>query len=265
MSDDLKYENLLVDVDHGVATITLNRPNAMNALNMALKSDLASVIRDLKDDSGIRCVVLTGSGKAFSAGGDIVEMDLNVNPVASRTRLQILLRDIFIPLAEIEKPTIAAVNGHAFGAGLSLALACDLILASDQASFSCAFTKLGLLPDCGALYFLPRRLPMTLAKELIFTGRRFGADEALAINLINQVVANDKFRQVVSELAFELASGPTVAFGISKRLLDRSLESSLHQMAMLEEFGQAVLLSTDDNHNARESFAAKTNPEYKGT
>jgi 2-(1,2-epoxy-1,2-dihydrophenyl)acetyl-CoA isomerase len=259
------YENLLFTQDRGVATITLNRPSALNALNMALKADLANIIRIVKDDTNVRCVILTGSGKSFSAGGDIVEMDLNVNPVRSRNRLQILLRDIFIPLAELEKPTIAAVNGHAFGAGLSLALACDLILASDQANFSCAFTKLGLLPDCGALYFLPRRVPMTLAKDLIFTGRRFSAEEALAMNLINQVVSDDKLTETVNDMALELAAGPTVAFGISKRLLDRSLESSLHQMATLEEFGQAVLLSTDDNRNARDAFAKKTSPEYKGS
>ncbi|MHB2029141.1 MAG: enoyl-CoA hydratase/isomerase family protein, partial [Acidimicrobiales bacterium] len=192
MSNDTTYENLSIDINQGVATITLNRPSAMNALNMSLKGDLAHVIGSLKDDPAIRCVVLTGAGKAFCAGGDIVEMDLNVNPVRSRSRLQILLRDIFIPLAEIEKPTIAAVNGHAFGAGLSLALACDLIISSDKSVFSCAFTKLGLLPDCGALYFLPRRISMTLAKELIYTGRRFSSHEALTMNLINQVVASEE-------------------------------------------------------------------------
>ena len=141
------YENLLVARHVGVATVTLNRPDSMNALNMGLKGELAQVVAELADDADVRCVVFTGAGRAFSAGGDISEMELNGSPVRSRSRLTVLLRDVVIPLAEMEKPTVAAINGHAHGAGLSLALACDLIVAADTAQLSCAFSKLGLLPD----------------------------------------------------------------------------------------------------------------------
>ena len=258
------YENLTVEVSDGVATVTLNRPAAMNALNMALKADLASAIRFLAGDPMTRCVVVTGAGKGFCAGGDIAEMEMNDSPVRSRSRLQVLLREIFVPLSEMEKPTIASVNGYAFGAGLSLAMACDLIIASKDASMSCAFATMGLLPDCGSLYFLPRRLPMNLAKELIFTCRRFDANEALAMNLINRVVPAVDLAHVTRELALQLAAGPTVAFGVSKRLLDQSHQTSLHEMAMLEEFGQAVLLSTDDHLAAREAFVNKTKAKFQG-
>ncbi len=258
------YEHVDVVQEAGVATVTLNRPEAMNALNMDLKSDLAQVIAALADDGEVRSVVVTGAGRAFSAGGDIGEMVLNDSPVRSRDRLRVLLRGIFVPLAEMEKPTLAAVNGDALGAGLSLALACDLIIASDTAVMSCAFSKLGLLPDCGALYFLPRRLPMSVAKELIFTGRRFTASEALEMRLINRVVPAGELAAVAQRLALELASAPTVALGLAKRMLDQSLDSSLHEMAEMEAFGQAVLYTTADHLAARRAFAEKSKPRFVG-
>lgn len=258
------YEHLLVARDVGVATVTLNRPDSMNALNMGLKGELAQVVAELADDADVRCVVLTGAGRAFSAGGDISEMELNDSPVRSRSRLTVLLRDVVIPLAEMEKPTVAAINGHAHGAGLSLALACDLIIAADTAQLSCAFSKLGLLPDLGALYFLPRRLPMSVAKELVFTGRRFGAAEALQMQLINRVVPADELAGAVHELAVSLAAAPTVALGIAKRLLEQSLESTLVEMAQLEAFGQAVLYTTSDHLAARDAFSRKAIPAFLG-
>lgn len=259
-----KYNCLNIVHDSGVATVTLNRPDAMNALNMDLKLDLANAIDEVANDPTVRCVVFTGAGRAFSAGGDIGEMELNDSPVSSRNRLQVLLRDVFIPLAEMEKPTIAAINGHAHGAGLSLALACDLILAADEAVMSCAFSKLGLLPDCGALYFLPRRLPMSTAKELIFTGRRFTASEALEMHLINRVVPAVELLETAQSLGRELASGPTVALGLAKRILDQSLQSSLHEVSALEALSQAVLYTTSDHLAAREAFKSKSKPTFTG-
>ena len=161
-------------------------------------------------------MVVTGAGAAFCAGGDVLEMELNNTPTRSRTRLQVLLRDVFQPLAEMEKPTVAAVNGHAHGAGLSLALACDLIVAADTAVMSCAFSRMGLLPDCGALYFLPRRLPISLVKDLVLTGRTISAEEALAMQLINRVVPADGLAAAAHDMARQLATGPTVALGLGR-------------------------------------------------
>lgn len=263
-SPEQVYANVSVERDAGVATVTLNRPDAMNALNMDLKVDLAAAFRSLANDDEVRCVVITGSGKAFCAGGDIGEMALNDTPARSRSRLQVLLRDVVVPLAEMEKPTIAAVNGHAHGAGLSLALACDLMLVSEQAMMSCAFSKLGLIPDCGALYFLPRRLPMHLAKELIFSGRRFTAAEALEMGMINRVVPAGDLAAAAHELATSMAAAPTVALGLSKRMLEQSLQSTLQEMSALEAFGQAVLYTTSDHLAARAAFAAKSTPVFTG-
>lgn len=258
-------ELVLVTRDAGVATLTLNRPEAKNALNMELKAALAEAIASVATDPEVRCVVLTGSGDAFCAGGDIKEMALNTNPVTSRARLQKLLADITLPLAEMEKPTIAAVNGHAHGAGFSLALACDFIIASDDAKFSCAFAKVGLLPDTGALYFLPRRVPMGVAKELVFTGRIVPAAEAAELGIVNRSVPSAELSTVVGELATSIASAATVALGLSKQMLDVSLQSSLREIAAWEAYGQAVLYTTADHAEARAAFGEKRRPVFSGS
>jgi len=261
MSENL----LLVSTDaRGVATVTLNRPDALNALNMALKADLAQAVRELSADAEIRSVVLTGAGRAFCSGGDIAEMALNDTPVRSRRRLADLLRDLVVPLAELEKPTIAAVNGHAHGAGLSLALACDIMVVSSAATLSCAFSKMGLIPDCGALYFLPRRLPMPMVKDLVYTGRRIDAAEAQRIGLAHSVVEPDQLLGVAQELAATFASSATVALGLAKRLLDQSLQSTLAEMSTLEAMAQAILYATVDHEAARTAFAAKAKPTFVG-
>jgi len=259
-----KFDNLVFETSHGVATIRLTRVDARNALNMSLKRELAAAIELAADRYDVRAVVVTGEGGSFCAGGDIAEMVLNDSPRTSRSRLRNLLSDIFIPLAELEKPTIAAINGHAHGAGLSLAMACDLVIAADDAMMSCAFAKVGLVPDCGALYFLPRRLPMHLVKELIFTGRRFSAKEALEMGLVNRVVPSADLGDESTTLARQLAAGPTVAFGMAKTLLARSLQLGLHDMAEMEAFGQAVAYATDDHFEARRAFSVKDQPTFAG-
>jgi 2-(1,2-epoxy-1,2-dihydrophenyl)acetyl-CoA isomerase len=255
---------LSYELSEGVATITLRRVEARNALDMSLKGELAEAVERAGSDAGVRSVILTGEGGAFCAGGDIEEMVLNDTPVTSRARLRKLLADIFIPLHEMEKPTVAAVNGHAHGAGLSLAMACDLIVASEDAVMSCAFTKVGLVPDCGALYFLPRRVTMGVAKDLIFTGRRIKAAEALELGMVNRVVPAGALMEQARALAADLAAGPTVVYGMTKTLLSRSSHLGLRDLAELEAFGQAVAYSTEDHLSARGAFSSKTAPTFVG-
>ena len=212
----------------------------------------------------MRAVLLTGADGTFCAGGDIVEMELNDRPRDRRARLAKLLDEVVIALAELEKPTIAAVKGHAHGAGLSLALACDIMIVAEDALLSCAFSKLGLVPDCGALYFLPRRLPMNIAKELVFTGRRLKGAEAASLGLANQAVAPGTAAQVAGGMARDLAEGATVALGLAKRLLESATTTSLRELAQLEAFGQAVAYSTEDHLAAREAFQAKSSPRFTG-
>jgi 2-(1,2-epoxy-1,2-dihydrophenyl)acetyl-CoA isomerase len=255
---------VIVDVRAGICRIRLNRPHARNALNMEVKAQLADAIALARTSEDVRAILITGSGGIFCAGGDIVEMELNDSPVRSRARLQQLLETVMIPLAEAEKPTVAAVEGHAHGAGLSLALACDLIVVSQAAQMSCAFSKLGLVPDCGALYFLPRRLSMGLAKELIFTGRRFSGAEALSMGLANRAVSAGQAEAVAAELAAELARGATVTLGLAKRLLESATSMTLRELAKLEVFGQAIAYSTEDHARARVAFSEKRPPSFNG-
>ena len=215
----MSYERLDYTVADAVATIRLTRVEARNSMDMVLKARARRGHRARGRRRRRALRLLTGSGPAFCAGGDVSEMDLNTDPVTSRSRLRTLLQTVYLPLAEMEKPTIAAVNGHCHGSGLSLMMACDLVVAADDAVFSCAFVKVGLIPDCGALYFLPRRLPMNVAKELIFTGRRFDAAEAKELGLVNRVVAAADLEKEAGELAAELAAGPTFALGLAKTLL----------------------------------------------
>lgn len=260
----MTYQRLEYTVAAAVATIRLTRVEARNSMDMVLKRELAEVIERAAADAAVRCVVLTGSGPAFCAGGDVSEMDLNTDPVTSRSRLRTLLQTVYLPLAEMEKPTIAAVNGHCHGSGLSLMMACDLVIAADDAVFSCAFVKVGLIPDCGALYFLPRRLPMNVAKELIFTGRRFDAAEARDLGLVNRLVPASDLMKQAEELATELAAGPTFALGLVKTLLERSLLLSERDYAEFEALAMASIFTTEDHFAARAAFATKSTPEFKG-
>ena len=258
------YQRLEYTVADAVATIRLTRVEARNSMDMVLKRELAEVIELAADDAGVRCVVVTGSGPAFCAGGDVSEMDLNTDPVTSRSRLRTLLQTVYLPLAEMEKPTIAAINGHCHGSGLSLMMACDLVIAADDALFSCAFVKVGLIPDCGALYFLPRRLPMNVAKELIFTGRRFDAAEAKDLGLVNRVVPAAELMDSANELATELAAGPTFALGLTKTLLERSQLLSERDYAEFEALAMGTIFTTADHLAARAAFANKSTPEFQG-
>jgi 2-(1,2-epoxy-1,2-dihydrophenyl)acetyl-CoA isomerase len=258
------YETLILDVDEGVATVTLNRPEVLNALNLQLKADLAAAIEESTNRSDVKCLLLTGAGRAFCAGGDITEMDPDRAPPESRRRARKLLLEVFLPLASLEKPVLAAVNGHAYGAGCSLAIACDIVFAGRSAQFSFGFTRMGLIPDGGALFFLPRLVGVGRAKELILTARSFGADEAHALGLVHRVVDDDHLAAAALEQARLLANGPSVALGLAKRLLDHAFTSTIEQVAELEAFGQALSMSTDDHREAVSAFLERREAHFSG-
>jgi 2-(1,2-epoxy-1,2-dihydrophenyl)acetyl-CoA isomerase len=252
-------------VEDNVAVVTLNRPRAMNAFNMQLKEEVGGLFSELALRDDVRAIVLTGAGKAFSAGGDIVEMDSNRGPAATRARMHHLLYRLIYPLARIEKPVIAAVNGHCHGLGLSIALACDITYAGRSAQFSMAFTRVGLVPDGAAIYFLPRIVGLNVAKELVLTGRRFDADEALALGLICRVVDDEMLLDQAMATARELAQGATLALGMSKRLLEQAHQLSLEDAAELEKYAQAIMMSSDDHAEGIAAFAEKRKPVFRGS
>jgi 2-(1,2-epoxy-1,2-dihydrophenyl)acetyl-CoA isomerase len=257
MSTESGYQAITLDVEDGVGLLTLSRPEALNALNLRLKGELRDALRAVTASTDVHCLVITGAGRAFCAGGDITEMDPERTPAESRRRMLTLLREVYIPLARLEKPVIAAVNGHAHGAGCSLMMACDIVYAARTAQFSLAFIRMGLIPDSGALFFLPRLVGLRRAKELVFTARRFGADEARELGLVDNVCDDDRLLAVAMEQARALANGPAVQLGMAKRLLDQAPLTSLEDMCELEAYAQAVAVSTERHSEAVRDFVAR--------
>lgn len=253
-----------ISVEDGLAVLTLNRPNAMNALNLELKHALSEWLARARYDTSIRAVLLTGKGRAFCAGGDLKEMDPHRSPRAAMLRQDELLRTVFMPLARLPVPVVAAVNGHAHGGGLSLALACDIVVAAEGAPMSLGFVARGLAPDCASLYFLPRLVGTARTKELVFTGRAFVAEEALRMGLIAEVAPADQLLSRARTTAAALADSATVAIGLAKSLIDQSWTATFDQFAELESYSQAVTRSTRDHQEGVEAFLAKRPPAFSG-
>jgi 2-(1,2-epoxy-1,2-dihydrophenyl)acetyl-CoA isomerase len=253
-----------VTVEGGLAVLTLNRPDAMNALNLELKRALADWLAHARYDQSVRAVLLTGNGRAFCAGGDLKEMDPDRSPDTAMRRQDELLRGVYLPLARLPIPVVAAVNGHAHGGGLSLALACDIVIAAEGAPMSLGFVQRGLAPDCAALHFLPRLVGTARTKELVMTARSFTAQEALAMGLISEVVPADDLARRGRELAGGLARGATVALGLAKSLVDQSWTATLDEFAELESYSQAVSRSTRDHQEGVEAFRQKRAAAFTG-
>ncbi|MGO9771496.1 MAG: enoyl-CoA hydratase/isomerase family protein [Roseiarcus sp.] len=263
----MAFETLIYDVADRVATITFNRPAAMNALNDRLYHEMSQAIRDVADDDAVGCVVLTGAGRGFCAGADVKAMNPDTSPLARRKRHRWILADMLRPLATLEKPVIAAVNGAAVGAGFSIALAADIVIAGEAAVFSQIFVRLGLAPDLGGLYLLTRVVGLNKAKELCFTGKTIDAAEALALGVVNRVVKAERLDEEARRLAVEIAAGPPTALATIKTLLNRSSTSTLDQMLEYETFAQTLAYTTAEHREGVAAFREKRAPDFrpKGT
>jgi 2-(1,2-epoxy-1,2-dihydrophenyl)acetyl-CoA isomerase len=251
--------------DDGVLLLVLNRPDSLNALNLEIKAQIAEAVAYAAAERSVRSVVITGEGRSFCSGGDISEMDGGRRPLESRRRIHTLLTTIYLPLTRLEKPVVAAVNGHAFGAGFSLALAADIALVADGAKLCFAFSKVGLVPDSGALFHLPRLVGLNRAKELVFTARVLTAAEAAELGLVNRVVpADDLFAEAMG-LARDLARGPSVAFGLAKTLLNQSPLMRFEDMIELEAYAIAIATSTADHAEGIAAFLEKRPATFEGS
>ncbi|MEQ8860895.1 MAG: enoyl-CoA hydratase [Pseudomonadales bacterium] len=268
-------DELLLDLDAGIATITLNRPAKRNALSDHLTPALRQALLDLDGRSDVRCLVITGAGRAFCAGGDVSGMGSNRRsepaPAAPRptlddaiTTLRHKQETLTLRLHEFSKPTIAALPGPAAGAGLSIALACDLRIAADSAFLTTAFRNIGLSGDYGASWFLTRLVGPARARELFYTGRRVEAAEALALGLVNEVVPFDALAARTRELAAQIAAGPPVAQRYMKENLNRALQGDLRTCLAMEADRMVRCTRTEDHREAVAAFLAKRPPEFKG-
>ena len=258
----MTLENILFDVTDRIATITLNRPDALNATTDALYTELSNVLGEVAADREIACVILTGAGRGFCAGADLKARKDDMTPLERRDRHRWILRDVLGPLFRIEKPVIAAVNGPAAGAGFNLALACDLIVASDKASFSQAFAKVGLVPDLGGLWLLARVVGIARAKELCFTARKVVADEALSLGIAIKVVPHDSLLDEARALATTIAGGSPSALAMTKNLLDKAGSVTLDQMLEYESYAQTVAYLTPEYEEGVQAFREKRAPNF---
>lgn len=260
MSD---YDTILFEKQGGVALITMNQPEMMNALQADMARDLLSAVRAAAEDTEIGSIVLTGAGKSFSSGGDIGRLMQGFDLLEGRRWLQEGYGQL-TELARVKKPVIAAVNGYAVGAGFSLAMLCDLIYAADTAKFGQAFIKIGAVPDCGSLYFLPRLVGLQKAKELVFTGMNIDAAEAHRIGIVNGLFPAAELLPEVLRMGQQLAEGPAVALAQAKEILNASSNLSLNEVMELEIYAQSLCFQTEDHKEGVFAFLEKRKPEFKG-
>jgi 2-(1,2-epoxy-1,2-dihydrophenyl)acetyl-CoA isomerase len=262
---------ILLEKEDGVTTITLNRPDALNAIDMQLREELIAALKEVSEDEDVRAVLITGAGRAFCAGGDVKlqskRMERGEKPVETKDIIQssrIGLNTAVTLISNLEKPVIAAINGVAAGAGCSLALACDIVFASDKARFSAAFVRVGLMPDTGGTYFLPRHVGLHKAKELVFTGDLIDADEAEKIGLVNKVVPADDLMKYAGDYARRLAKGATKAIGMAKIALNRAVTVNLASALEFESYAQSICFQLEDHVEGTKAFKEKREAVFKG-
>ena len=257
-----EFETLLYDQRDGVATITLNRPEAFNALTPTLNAELREALGSIGSDESVRAVVISGAGRAFCSGQDLRQMEAGDPAAVVKDTLNNSYAPMIMAMRQLPKPIIGAINGVAAGAGMSLALATDVRIASDKASFMQAFSRVGLVPDAGSNYFLPRLVGLPRALELAWTARRVGAAEALNIGLVNSVVAAEDLDSAAHEMAAQLAKGPALAIGLTKQAMLASENSSLPQVLALEAELQSRCIVTEDFVEGVKAFLEKREPRF---
>ncbi|HTO69791.1 MAG TPA: enoyl-CoA hydratase-related protein [Myxococcota bacterium] len=259
-------EAILTEVRGNVAFVTLNRPDVLNSFDRAMARELQGVLDGHAAHADVRALVLTGAGRAFCAGQDLVEVvppdgskGPDVAEVVAESYNPLVLR-----LAALEKPVVCAVNGVAAGAGANLALACDFVLAAKNASFIQSFVNIGLVPDSGGTFFLPRLVGLARAKTLTMLGDRLSAEQALAFGLLHAVHEPDKLMAEAEALAVRLAAMPTLALGLTKRALHASLDATLEKQLELERALQGVASKSHDYREGVKAFQEKRKPKFTG-
>lgn len=254
---------VLLDKRGGIATIALNRPDAMNSMNQALVDELLEALSSVQNDAEVRAVIITGNGKAFCAGGDLFYLTGISSPIAARSFIA-QAGSIVSSIMSMGKVVIAMVNGVAVGAGFNIALACDIVFCAKSVRFAQSFAKVALVPDCGGFYLLPRVIGLHKAKELMFTGDLIDADTALQLGIANKVIEDGELKQTTYDYADRLVNSSPVALSMIKRMVNRSANLDLETTLELEADLQTICMQTADHQEGFRAFKEKRVPIFKG-
>jgi 2-(1,2-epoxy-1,2-dihydrophenyl)acetyl-CoA isomerase len=263
----MEYRDILVERQDGVVTITLNRPERLNAMSWDSWAELVDALRQAGADDESKAIIITGAGRGFCSGSDLTGVAGQSAAAAPEVSRSQKFRSGFLSTYEVvacQKPTIAAVNGTTAGAGFALALACDIRIASETARFGTIFVRRGLSPDFGCTFFLPRIVGLSRALELMYTGEMFDAQEALRMGLVSRLVPADQLLEVASDLAARIAKGPSLAIEIAKRLAYRSVLPELEDHLRMEEYWSRVCQTSEDAQEGVRSFLEKREPQFRG-
>lgn len=260
----MEFETILYHLSAGVATITFNRPDSLNAFNDLMIAETIDALESAGQDISVRCIVLTGQGRAFSSGQDLKEVALRDGDISFADHLRQGYNKIVLKMVQIDKPVIAAVNGVAAGAGCGIALAADIRIASHNASFIQAFSRVGLIPDCGSTHTLVHLIGHARAFEMAITAERISADKALDWGLVNDVVPGEQLMEVVAAWSRSLVAGPSVAIGLTKRAMHKAMRSSLPEALDFEAELQDLAGQTTDFREGVNAFLEKREPEFEG-
>lgn len=265
MSQVIEYQTITFEIENHVATITLNRPDAANGMNMQMGKELMDAAIRCQGNPEVRCVLITAHGKMFSAGGDLKSFAAYGDDISAKLQeMTVYLNAVSIRLAKLDAPVVIAVNGIAAGAGFSLAVSGDIVLAAESAKFTMAYTAAGLTPDVGASYYLPRLIGLRKTQELMITNRRISAAEALEWGAVTRVVADDEIHSEAKKLAEQLANGPTRAFATVKNLLNSSFDNQLDAQLDKEACGIAAMSGSKDGYEGITAFMEKRAPKFTG-
>ena len=263
----MAFNEILLEKNEGVAVVTLNRPERFNSFTTSMYREFPRILDQLRRDDEVKAVILTGAGKGFCAGSDVSDrLGKRLEKGGEESRFENLQQvgAMALDIADFDKPIIGAINGAAVGAGLSLALLCDIRLASEKARFGAVWLTVGLTADVGATYYLPRIVGREKALELILTREIVGADEALKIGLVSKVFPHAQLMDEARKLAGSIAAGPSVAVELTKRGLQRSLENDLKTQLDYETYAQNICRQTEDHKEGIRAFAEKRKPAFVG-
>jgi 2-(1,2-epoxy-1,2-dihydrophenyl)acetyl-CoA isomerase len=263
--NNFKFIELEIEERNHIALLSFNRPNQFNAFNIEFMDELITAFNLISNNTRIKCLILTGKGKAFSAGGDVIEFRDAVKPDEFMAKLVNKLHKGIKILKSMEKLSIAAINGACFGAGLGYATACDFRISSKKATFGCAFTKIGLSPDSSSTWHLPKLVGLSLANEMLFLNRILNAEEAIQFNLVNKIItSNDSFIEEVKEFAIEITQGAPLAFSLTKELIYESYTNDLE--VHLEQEARKIVKTagTEDFQEGLKAFFEKRKPDFNG-